>query len=69
LCGSKLTPEIISTLEKFGDDDEAVSRFGIDYATRQCEDLIANGVEGVHFYTLNKSRATIEVVQNLGLAA
>ena len=68
LCGSKLTPEIISTLEKFGDDDEAVSRFGIDYATRQCEDLIANGVEGVHFYTLNKSLATIEVVQNLGLA-
>ena len=68
LCGSKLTPEIISTLEKLGDDDEAVSRFGIDYATRQCEDLIANGVEGVHFYTLNKSRATIEVVQNLGIS-
>ena len=68
LCGSKLTPEIISTLEKLGDDDEAVSRFGIDYATRQCVDLIANGVEGVHFYTLNKSRATIEVVQNLGIS-
>jgi len=69
LCGSKLTPEIISTLEKLGDDDEAVSQFGIDYATRQCEDLIASGVEGIHFYTLNKSRATIEVVQNLGLSA
>ncbi len=69
LCGSKLTPEIISTLEKLGDDDEAMGRFGVDYATRQCEDLIANGVEGIHFYTLNKSRATIEVVQNLGLGA
>ncbi len=69
LCGAKLTPEIISTLEKLGDDDEAMSRFGIDYATRQCEDLIVNGVEGIHFYTLNKSRATIEVVQNLGLGA
>ena len=50
------------------DDDEAVAQFGIDYATRQCAELIASGVEGIHFYTLNKSRATIEIARNLGLA-
>ena len=68
LCGAKLTPEIVSTLERIGDDDEAAAKFGIDYATRQCADLIAQGVEGIHFYTLNKSRATVEIARNLGLA-
>ena len=68
LCGAKLTPEIVSMLERIGDDDEAAAKFGIDYATRQCADLIAQGVEGIHFYTLNKSRATVEIARNLGLA-
>ena len=66
LCGSKLTPEITARLDELGDDDEAVSAFGIEYATRQCADLIENGVEGLHFYTLNKSRATLAVAENLG---
>jgi methylenetetrahydrofolate reductase (NADPH) len=68
LCGARLTPEIVSTLDRLGDDDEAAAKFGIDYATRQCADLIAQGVEGIHFYTLNKSRATVEIARNLGLA-
>ena len=67
LCGAKLTAEITTRLDELGGDDEAVSAFGIDYATRQCEELIANKVEGLHFYTLNKSRATVQVVKNLGL--
>ena len=66
LCGSRLTPEITARLDELGDDDEAVSAFGIEYATRQCADLIENGVEGLHFYTLNKSRATLAVAENLG---
>jgi methylenetetrahydrofolate reductase (NADPH) len=67
MCGSKLTPEITETLAKLGDDDAAVAEFGVDYATRQCADLIANGVEGLHFYTLNRSCATVQIVQNLNL--
>ena len=69
MCGSKLTSEIADTLAELGDDDAAVAEFGIDYATRQCADLIANGVEGLHFYTLNKSRATVQIVRNLDLAS
>ena len=68
LCGSKLTPEITDRLDALGDNDEAVAAFGIEYATRQCADLIANGVDGLHFYTLNKSRATLAVAGNLDLA-
>jgi len=44
-----------------------VSAFGIEYATRQCEELLREGAPGLHFYTLNKSRSTTEVVKNLEL--
>ena len=69
MCGSKLTREITDTLAKLGDDDAGVAEFGVDYATRQCADLIDNGVEGLHFYTLNKSRAPVQIVRNLNLAS
>lgn len=68
LCGARLTTEITDRLNELGDDNDAVSEFGIEYASRQCEELISEGVEGLHFYTLNKSRPTLEVVNNLGLA-
>jgi methylenetetrahydrofolate reductase (NADPH) len=67
LCGAELPPALLAELEKRGDDDEAVSQFGIEYATRQCEELLREGAPGLHFYTLNKARSTTEVVNNLAL--
>src|SRR6185295_15358064 len=67
LCGADLPAALLAELEKRGDDDEAVTAFGIDYATRQCEELLREGAPGLHFYTLNKSRSTAEVLGNLGL--
>jgi methylenetetrahydrofolate reductase (NADPH) len=68
LCGAGLPPALLSELEARGGDDEAVTQFGIEYATRQCEELLREGAPGLHFYTLNKARSTTEVVKNLGLA-
>ena len=67
LCGADLPPKLVSELDKCGDDDEAVSQLGIEYATAQCEELLREGVPGLHFYTLNKAKSTTAIVRNLGL--
>jgi methylenetetrahydrofolate reductase (NADPH) len=67
LCGAELPAELLSELERRGDDDEAVTQFGIEYATRQAEELLREGAPGLHFYTLNKARSTTAVIRNLAL--
>ena len=46
---------------------DSIEAYGIDYATRQCGELLKNGVPGIHFYTLNRSYATREIYTRLGL--
>ena len=48
-------------------DDESVAKVGIHWATEQCRGLLDNGVRGIHFYTLNKSDATRQIYENLGV--
>jgi methylenetetrahydrofolate reductase (NADPH) len=67
-CGAKIPPPLRAKLDALGTDDEAAADFGVEYATRQCEELLRAGVPGLHFYTLNKSRSSIQVLKNLGLA-
>ena len=68
MCGAAIPAPLAAKLEELGDDDDAVAEFGIEYATRQCEDLLRAGVPGIHFYTLNKAPATVRILKNLGLA-
>jgi methylenetetrahydrofolate reductase (NADPH) len=51
LCGARLPARFLDRLEELGDDDAAVTQFGIDYATEQCQGLLKYGVPGLHFYT------------------
>ena len=67
MCGARLPEAFTGRLDELGDDDEAVTQFGIEYATRQCEDLLKFGVPGLHFYTLNKARSSVAVLKNLNL--
>jgi methylenetetrahydrofolate reductase (NADPH) len=67
LCGADLPAAFLKELDQRGDNDDAVAQFGIEYATRQCEELLREGAPGLHFYTLNKSRSTTEIVGNLNL--
>lgn len=65
LCGASIPATLASRLDTLGDDDAAVAEFGIEFATRQCADLLRQGAPGVHFYTLNKASATTRILQNL----
>jgi len=67
LCGAALPQPLLRELERRGDDDRAVAEFGIEFATRQCEELLREGAPGLHFYTLNKAGSTTAVVKNLAL--
>jgi methylenetetrahydrofolate reductase (NADPH) len=68
LCGSRIPAPLAAKLEELGSDDAATAEFGIEYATQQCQDLLRAGAPGIHFYTLNKSAATVRIMKNLGLA-
>lgn len=68
LCGADLPKALVEELDRRGGDDEAVAEFGIEYATRQAEELLREGAPGLHFYTLNKARSTTAILKNLNLA-
>ena len=65
--GARVPARLLRALGRAGADPEAVKRVGIHWATEQCRDLLDNQVRGLHFYTLNKSDATRQIYQNLGL--
>ena len=68
LCGATLPAALVADLDRLGNDDEAVTQFGIDFASRQCEALLAGGAPGLHIYGLNRSRSALAILRNLGLA-
>ncbi len=65
LCGASIPKPLLERIEAVADDRDAVIAEGIDYATRQCRELLEQGAKGVHFYTLNLSRSTKTVLENL----
>ncbi|WP_411847286.1 methylenetetrahydrofolate reductase [NAD(P)H] [Roseibacillus persicicus] len=64
-AGARFPAKLQRLLKDSPEDD--VTALGIDFATSQCEELIKEGIPGIHFYTLNKGRATSEVVERLAL--
>lgn len=65
MCGAEIPRALLSKLEPVSDKPEEVAKYGVEYAVRQCEELISNGVPGLHFYTMNKSYATLSIVHAL----
>src|SRR5262252_9560545 len=68
LSGAKLPPGLADRLRTVAEDKAAVREVGVDYAAGMCERLLAEGAPGLHFYTLNGSRATLDIYHRLGLA-
>jgi methylenetetrahydrofolate reductase (NADPH) len=68
LSGAKLPPGLADRLRAAADDKAAVREIGVDYAASMCQRLLAEGAPGLHFYTLNGSRSTLDIYRRLGLA-
>jgi methylenetetrahydrofolate reductase (NADPH) len=66
--GSRFPARLLKALSR-AEDDAATARVGTHWATEQCRDLIDNQVRGIHFYTLNKSDATRQIFENLGVSS
>src|SRR6266849_4264573 len=67
LSGAKVPPSLVERLNAAADDKAAVREIGVDYAAGLCERLLAEQAPGLHFCTLNGSRATLDIYQRLGL--
>lgn len=65
--GTHFPAKLLKALDRTNGDEESVRRVGIHWATQQCADLLDNGIDGIHFYTLNKSSATREIYASLGV--
>lgn len=67
LCGATIPPELDQKLEQYAEDDDAVRALGVEYASRQVQELWDEGVPGVHFYVLNRSYSVSRILSNLNL--
>lgn len=67
VIGAKIPHPLLVRLEGLEQDAEAVYAAGVDYATAQCQDLLRNDVDGLHFYTLNRSKATVQICKALNV--
>jgi methylenetetrahydrofolate reductase (NADPH) len=67
MCGAKIPHRLLTKLEPLENDPESVHKVGVNYAAMQCQDLFFNDADGVHFYTLNKSKATVDIVKSLNV--
>ncbi|MEW6447387.1 MAG: methylenetetrahydrofolate reductase [NAD(P)H] [Bacillota bacterium] len=67
LCGASIPAALSIMLDKYAHDPEGLEKAGIEYAAAQVEDLIENGVDGVHLYTLNRSEWVGKVLRDVGI--
>ena len=64
-CGADMPRWIRLRLQGFGDDGDSIKAFGLDVVARLCEQLRDGGAPGLHFYTMNQSAATLELMRRL----
>jgi methylenetetrahydrofolate reductase (NADPH) len=65
MCGARIPARLLRQIETFQDDPLAVEKCGIEHATGQCQNLLDQHAPGIHFYTLNRSKATWEIFRSL----
>lgn len=67
MCGSEIPRWIRKRLESYGDDKDSIKAFGEDVISEMCHQLLEAGAPGLHFYTMNVTKPTLAIWNNLGL--
>lgn len=65
-AGTNFPARLLKAMLRAAGDKASIERIGINYASNQCSELLDAEVDGIHFYTLNRSKATLEIYHNLG---
>ena len=68
MCGAEIPRWLAKRLAAYGDDTESVREFAADVVADLCDRLIAGGAPGLHFYTLNRAKATLAICERLKAA-
>ena len=66
-CGAEIPRWVRKQLEAYGDDSESIRAFGLDVVSRLCEELLASGAPGLHFYSMNQAEINLQLCDRLGL--
>jgi methylenetetrahydrofolate reductase (NADPH) len=66
-CKSRVPADLRASLEAIKDDDAAIIKAGIDFGVSTCKAIMAAGMQGLHFYTLNTEPTTLAILDGLGL--
>lgn len=67
MANGEIPDLMMAQFEKYQDDPDSIRELGIEIATRVSEEVLDAGAEGLHFYTLNSAKSTLEVVKRLGV--
>lgn len=65
MCGASLPRDIVLILNKYENSPDDLRKAGIEYASKQIIDLMKNGVDGVHIYSMNKPETAFEIIENI----
>ena len=65
MCGAHIPALLLQRIEPLQDSSNEVERCGVEHATAQCRNLLEQGAPGIHFYTLNRSKATWTIFEHL----
>jgi methylenetetrahydrofolate reductase (NADPH) len=64
-AGARFPARLLRQVQGHAQDPAAIEKIGVEWATEQCRELLESRVRGIHFYTLNRSKATLQIYANL----
>jgi methylenetetrahydrofolate reductase (NADPH) len=65
MCGAEIPAWMRKRFEAYGEDSDAIKSYGLEIISNLCQQLIGEGVPGIHFYTLNQAETTLKIIESI----